>query len=169
MWAFKGLVRYATLLRNSVLFEVFEGDEFEGCDVGGFKDDFGGAAGFEGFFPAAGAEAPTVAGFEARELVFGTGGDEVISHFSGKFKKFFCHDCADGMDAVIAGTDAAVTVAEEASKGVKAAGLEGAAEDVGWAFSGVWRHGWFWFLVNENCLKSSEIWDFCAKFWKGFS
>ena len=43
--------------------EVFEGNELEGVDVGGFEDDGGSFAGLEGFDPAGHAEAPVVAGF----------------------------------------------------------------------------------------------------------
>lgn len=43
--------------------EVFDGDEFEGAEVGGFEDDGWGVASVEGLGPAADAEAPGVAGF----------------------------------------------------------------------------------------------------------
>ena len=59
--------------------KVFEGDEFEGVDVGGFEDDWGCEVGFEGFGPTRDAEAPVVSGFEAGEVVFGDGGGEVVA------------------------------------------------------------------------------------------
>ena len=38
-----------------------------------------GHTGFKGFLPAAGAQAPAVAGFEARKAVFGARGDQVVA------------------------------------------------------------------------------------------
>lgn len=67
------------MLGGGVGFKVFEGDEFEGVEVGGFEDDGGSEAGFEGFGPAGDAEAPVVAGVEAGEVVFGDGGGEVVA------------------------------------------------------------------------------------------
>lgn len=43
--------------------EFFEGDEFEGVEVGSFENDGRSFAGLEGFDPAGDAEAPVVAGF----------------------------------------------------------------------------------------------------------
>jgi hypothetical protein len=68
-----------TRLGGGVGFKVFEGDEFEGVDVGGFEDDGWGEVGFEGFGPTRDAEAPVVSGFEAGEVVFGDGGREVVA------------------------------------------------------------------------------------------
>lgn len=59
--------------------EGFEGDELEACFVGGAEDDGAGVAGFVGFVPASGADAPAVAGAEAGEIEFGAGGDEVVA------------------------------------------------------------------------------------------
>lgn len=62
-----------------MFFEDGAGDVFEGVFVGGGEDDLWGDAGFPGFFPSGGAEAPLVAGFEAGEIVFGDGGGEIVA------------------------------------------------------------------------------------------
>jgi hypothetical protein len=123
--------RTRTRLGGGVGAKVFEGDEFEGVDVGGFEDDWGCEVCFEGFGPARDAEAPVVAGFEAWEVVFGDGGGEVVAAAAGELEEFGGHDGADGVEACVIGAGAAVAVAVEAGEGGGAAGLEGGSEDVG--------------------------------------
>ena len=123
--------RTRTRLGGGVGAKVFEGDEFEGVDVGGFEYDWGGEVGFEGFGPTRDAEAPVVAGFEAWEVVFGDGGGEVVAAAAGELEEFGGHDGADGVEACVIGAGAAVAVAVEAGEWGGAAGLEGGSEDVG--------------------------------------
>ena len=124
-------MRTRTRLGGGVGLEVFEGDEFEGVDVGGFEDDWGCEVGFEGFGPTRDAEAPVVAGFEAGEVVFGDGGGEVVAAAAGEEEEFFGHNGADGVEAFVIRAGAAVAVAVEAGERGGAAGLEGSSEDVG--------------------------------------
>lgn len=104
--------------------EVFDGDEFEGAEVGGFEDDGWGVAGVEGLGPAADAEAPGVAGFQAGEVVFGARGGEVVAFEACEIEEVGGHDGADGVEAVIFGAGAAEAIAIEAGGWVGAAGLE---------------------------------------------
>jgi hypothetical protein len=58
---------------------LLQRDEFKGFGVRAFQHHRRGHAGFKGFLPAAGAQAPAVAGFEARKAVFGARGDQVVA------------------------------------------------------------------------------------------
>ncbi len=110
--------------------EFFEADELEGRDVGGFDDDLRGHAGKKGFFPAGGAQAPLVAGFEAGEAVGEVGGAEVVAAGFGEGEKLFGDLRADNVDAVVISAGAAAAVAEVAGHGVRAAWLKNGTEDV---------------------------------------
>ncbi len=104
--------------------EVFDGYEFEGAEVGGFEDDGWGVAGVEGLGPAADAEAPGVAGFQAGEVEFGAWGGEVVALGACEIEEVGGHDGADGVESVIFRAGAAEAIAIEAGGRVGAAGLE---------------------------------------------
>jgi len=122
---------------DGVLDEELEGDDFEGVLVGGFEEDGAGGSCLLDCEPARGADAPTVAGFEAGEAVLRHGGGEVVAEGFGGGKERGVDDAADGVDAVVVGAGVAAAVAVEAGHGLGAAGLERTAEDVaGGCFDG---------------------------------
>ena len=110
--------------------EVFQGNEFEGVDVGGFEDDGGCFAGFEGFDPAGDAEAPVVSGLQAWKIVLFDGGGKVVAHGAAEFEEVSVGDDADGVKAFVIGTGAAVAIAIETGERGIAAGLQGLSKDV---------------------------------------
>ena len=55
-----------------------QGGETKGVDVCAFQNHRRGNAGLQGFAPTQGAQAPTIAGFEASKAVLGQGHDKVI-------------------------------------------------------------------------------------------
>ena len=63
----------------------------------GFEADGRDDAGFVGLLPALDADAPTVAGLEAGEAVFGAGGDEVVADLHLVLQKLFGDDGAHGV------------------------------------------------------------------------
>ena len=88
---------------DGVLDEEFEGDDFEGCLVGGFEHHRAGGAGLLHLQPPRGADAPAVAGFEAGEAVLRHGRGEVVAEDLGDGKEGFVDQAADGMDAEVFG------------------------------------------------------------------
>lgn len=98
--------------------------------MGAGQQDGRGNAGVVGFFPAEGAQAPFVAGFQAREVVAGLGRGQVVAAAARKFEEGFGHDGANHVAALILLIGAAETVAVKAGHGLGAATAEGAAQDV---------------------------------------
>ena len=90
-------------------FEDAAGDVFQGGLVGGFEDDGCTPARIECLFPARGADAPAVAGFEPGESVFGPRGAEVVSGGGRICEELLGDHGADGVAAVILGTGIAVS------------------------------------------------------------
>jgi hypothetical protein len=110
--------------------------------------DGAGSAGLLHLEPAGGAQAPAVAGFEARKAVLRHGGREVVAEGLGGFEEGGVDDAADGVDAEVVGAGLAAAGAVEAGHRLAAADAERLAKDVFAAsfdgFSG--RHG---FLIKE--------------------
>ena len=102
----------------------------QGGGVGAGEDDLGGGAGFPGFLPALGAEAPAVAGVEAGEAELGARGGEVVAAGAGEGEEVVGDADADGVAAAVGGAGVAAAVAEEAGHRVEGAGLQRLAEDV---------------------------------------
>ena len=61
------------------MLEVVEADELDGTDVRGGENDGRGDAGFEGFLPAHGAQAPAIAGLKAGKSRLRHGRAEVVA------------------------------------------------------------------------------------------
>lgn len=144
----KGEAKVSRPSGRGVRLEVFEGDELEGVDVGGFENDWWSEIRFEGFGPAGNAEAPAIAGIEPGKLVFGDRGGEIVAAGLREEEEFFRHDGADRVEALVIRTRTAVAVAVESGERGSAAGLERGSEDVG-------GHGWiadcgFWIAEGWN-------------------
>jgi hypothetical protein len=77
--------------------QLLEGGDFEGAFVGGAEDDRGRASGVVGLLPACGTDAPAVAGFQARKVVCGAGGSEVVTGLDREGEKLRRHLGANGM------------------------------------------------------------------------
>ena len=96
-----------------------------------FEKDLGSEAGFKRFDPAADAEAPEIAVFQAWEIELRAWGAEVVACGFGKFQKRRADFCAYGMEAVIAGAGMAKAVTKISGHWIGAAGFKGSAQDVG--------------------------------------
>lgn len=98
--------------------------------MGGLEDDWAGGSGRVGFYPAGGADAPLVAGFEAWEAEFGAGGREIVAGSFREGEEFAGELAADRVAAVVVRADAAGAVAVETGDRIDGAGDEGLAEDI---------------------------------------
>lgn len=98
--------------------------------MGRGERDGRGHAGFERLLPATGADAPTIAGLKAGEVVFGRGGREVVARREAEGEEVSRDLDADGVAALVLRTRVTVAVAKKAGKGLKRARLERPAEDV---------------------------------------
>jgi hypothetical protein len=92
--------------------------------VSGFEADRSANSGFVRFLPWLNADAPAVAGFEARKTEFGAGGNEVIADGFLVMEEFVIYEDADGVFANIIGSGVAFAVPIETCEGIGAAGLQ---------------------------------------------
>ena len=90
----------------------------------------GGLGGFPGFVPAQGAQAPSVAGFQTGETVFGAGGAEVVTPAAGEVQERLGHDGADHVPPGILIVGAAKTIAIKPRYRAGAATAKRLAENV---------------------------------------
>jgi hypothetical protein len=104
--------------------EVVQGAFFKGSPMGSPQSDPGGTAGFKGFLPPAGTQAPAIARFQAFEAEFRPGGAEVVALGFGEFEEFVGYHGADGVQAKIIRADVAAAIAVKAGDRVFAAGFE---------------------------------------------
>ena len=111
--------------------QVFEADELQGVDVGGFEDDGRSLNGIECLRPAGDAEAPLIARIQAWKVVFRDGGGKVVAALPAEGEKGVCHHRADRVQAFVIRSGAAVAVTIKAGDGPVAAGLQWGSEDVG--------------------------------------
>ncbi len=109
--------------RDGVALEVFEIDEFQRMDVGGFQNDRAGDTGLEGLFPAGDTDTPTVPGFQSWKTVQRKGGDKVVTNRLLMGEKLGCHLAADGVKSFVIGAGIAATVAVETRQRFERAGL----------------------------------------------
>jgi len=129
-----------------VSLQVVEIDPFERGLVAGGEADGRGHSGIERFLPAGNAEAPAVTGFQTGEVPFGGGGAQIIAPGGGEAQKLSRDFDADGVQAHITGTGAAVAVAVKSGHGLATAAGEGGSEDVG-------AHGGLgWIRLAVECL-----------------
>ena len=105
-------------------FEVVQGAFFQSGLVGGAQAHPWCATSLKGFLPAAGAQTPAVACFQAFEAKLGPGGAEVVTLGFGEFEEFVGDHGADGMQAKVIGADVAAAIAVEAGHRVFAAGFQ---------------------------------------------
>jgi hypothetical protein len=115
---------------DGVLDQKLEGNDIEGVLVGGLEDDRAGGSGPLDLEPAGGADAPTVAGFEAGKTELRHGSAEIVAQRLGGFKEWGVDDAADGMDAIVFGPRLATARAVKARHGFAAADVERLAENV---------------------------------------
>ena len=94
-------------------------------------------AGLQRFTTSVGAKAPSVAGFEAGEAVFGARCGEVVAALQGEGQKVCRHASTDHVCAPVVNAGVATPVAKKTGQGVKRAGHQFVAKDVA---SGMW-HG----------------------------
>ena len=120
---------------DRVLEKCLKRDDFEGRLVGRFEHDRAGGPRLDDLQPAAGADAPVVAGLEARESELRHGRGEIVAELRGDGEELGSDDAADGVYAAVVGAGVAAAVTIEAGKRIEAARLERLTEDVllgGW-------------------------------------
>ena len=98
--------------------------------MGGGEAYFGGDAGVEGIFPAGGAEAPAIAGFEAFEVPLRARGDKVVAAREGKGEEVIGDLHADGVYAGVFRAGVATAIPVEAGKRSSTASLEDTSENI---------------------------------------
>ena len=121
----------ARLEIERVFFQVRKIDELEDGDVAGGEADAGSHVRHEGFLPAGDAEAPFVPGDEPGKTEFRDGRRKVVTAGFREGKKLVGHLDADGVEAGVAGTGTAITIAVKAGQRTKTTALQRTAEDVG--------------------------------------
>ena len=84
--------------------------------MGGGERDRGRDAGGEGFLPAGGADAPAIAGLQARKIVVGHRSGKIVAGFEAKRQELGGDFDADGVATAILGAGVALAVAEEAGE-----------------------------------------------------
>lgn len=126
-----------------------QGHEFEGFDVGGGQHHGGRYAGVEGFFPAAGTQAPAVSGFQARKSVFGDRCDQVVAPLPRKRQKCRRHFGANHVAAVVVRVRVAAAIAVITGQWVIGAGHQWRSQHI----QSVMAHG----LDSERVLPESFI------------
>jgi hypothetical protein len=108
--------------------QVVQADPFEGPDVGRLQNHLRGLAGVKGLLPTGCAQAPPVAGLEARES--GLGGREVVADQAAEFEEIGVDARTHHVRSEVIRAGAAASVAVETRQGIAAARLELATEDV---------------------------------------
>src|SRR5258708_8747470 len=120
----------SSLRLDSVLLELGERHDVQRDGMRRLEHDLRRRPAIERLLPAAGAQAPAIARFQAGEAVLRQGRAEVVAVRLGEGEKLRCHDDADGMQADILAAGVAATVAVEAGHRLLRAGLEWAAQGV---------------------------------------
>ncbi len=110
--------------------EEFQRHDVECGLMGGLKNDLRGLSGFGRFEPAAGAEAPAVAGIKSGKMELGRGRWEVVAAGLGEREELGGHDRANRVGAVILFARVAMTVAEKSRRRIKPAWLQRFAKNI---------------------------------------
>ncbi len=84
-----------------MVLQIFEMHNSKGFGMGGFEVDRGRHPNLKGFLPAGSTETPAIAGFEARKMVLGHGGTQIVTLVFGKFQESWRHLRTDHMAAKI--------------------------------------------------------------------
>lgn len=119
------------LSKGGVSAQVFEVDEFEGVNVGGFEDDRRSLSRLKGFCPAGNAEAPVITRIQAGKIVFRDRRGEVIAPLTAESEKSFCHHRANCVQTPVIWPGPAKAIAIKSGDRAVAAGLKWGSEDVG--------------------------------------
>jgi hypothetical protein len=115
---------------DRVLNQELERDDPEGVLVGGFKDDGAGGSGLLDLQPAAGTDAPVIAGFKAGKTKLRHRGAEIVAESLGGLEERSIDDAADCVDAVVVGAGLAAAGAVEAGHRLATADIKRLAEDI---------------------------------------
>jgi hypothetical protein len=115
---------------NGMLDKQFERDDLEGVLVRGFENNRTTRTGLLNLQPPRSADAPPVAGFEAREAVLGHRSDEIVPKSPRGFEEGLVDDATDSVNATVVGAGVAATVAIEAGHWLAAADFERLSEDI---------------------------------------
>ncbi len=83
--------------------------------MGGFEMNWRRNTNLKGFLPAGSAETPAIARFEAREMVLGHGGTQVVALVFGEFQESWRHFCTDHMAAKIIRASGAAAISIKSS------------------------------------------------------
>lgn len=98
--------------------------------MGGVQINGGGDSGVEGFFPTGDTQTPPVAGLKPLEPELRGGRRKIVAVVAGKLQKFFGDDGADEMEAEVAFTRVAATIAVVTCERVAATLLQESTQDV---------------------------------------
>jgi len=91
--------------------------------VGGCEQDGRRTTGISCFFPPQGAQAPSIAGFQAGKVILGNGRTEIVALRSGEFEKFSGYFRTDDVGTEIFESGVAEAIAIEAGAWGKTAGF----------------------------------------------
>ena len=126
--------RFLTLVKrvrdDGVFNQDFEWNNRQSCLVGRLKHDRATCPGLLDLKPSRSADAPAIAGFEARKAKLWHGRAEVVAEELGDAEELFVDDAADGVDAEVVRTGLAAAGAVEACHGLAAADLERLAKNI---------------------------------------
>jgi hypothetical protein len=129
-------------------FEIGERAMVESAFVGGAQDHAGSLAGLKRFLPPRGAEAPTVAGFQAAKAELRHRGQKIVAAGFGKREKLGGHDGADRVATDVLSSGVAAAVSKEAGHGVYRAEFKPVTEHV---TGGVPPTGAITAVVPQHC------------------
>jgi hypothetical protein len=115
---------------NGVGLQIFQRNKLECVNVRGFEHDLWSHAGLERLDPARHAQAPPVTGLQSGKIILGHGRGEIISHRAAEGEKLFRRHNTNGMQALVIGAGAAITVAVKSRHGIAAAALQGLAKNI---------------------------------------
>ena len=110
--------------------EVIERDHVEGPAVGGGEDHGWCNLGEERLTPAIDTEAPSVAGIETGETVFGGWSRMVVAAGASELEELLSHHGTHDVSADVVLVGSAAAVPEPAGAGRRRAYLQDAAEDI---------------------------------------
>ena len=115
---------------DGVFNQDFERNNRQRGLVGRLQHDRATCPGLLDLKPPRGADAPAIAGFEARKAKLRHGRAEVVAEEFGDAKELLVDDAADGVDAEVVRTGLAAAGAIETCHGLAAADLERLAENI---------------------------------------